>query len=348
MGASHGWIIISHSIPGGMGYSPTFSGNHSGGWHGEENLASQSELRRLESGMKNFTRSWGWFFIVTAVSLSKAEVQPKPEAGQKHCLWKVEGKTKPLYLLGSVHVLKSSDYPLDPVIETAYSNCSTIVFEADIGAMEEPGVAMKLMSKGMLPEGQTLASELSPEVYKAFTNYATEAGVPLLMIERFQPALAAMTIVVLEMQKLGLDPQEGVDKHFFSKMKDDSKQLVALETAEFQMSLLTDLTKEEGELVVKTTLKDIKKLKKELGDMIQAWKIGDTAKVEKFLNEATKEAPALYKKLLADRNERWMPKLEELLKGDKATFVVVGAGHLVGKDGVVELLRKKEWKVTQL
>jgi uncharacterized protein YbaP (TraB family) len=138
-----------------------------------------------------------------------------------------------------------------------------------------------------------------------------------------------------------------LDKHFHDKATEESKKIVPLETVDFQISLVTDFTKEEGELLMKSTLKDLATLEKDLGDMFKAWETGDADKLNKFLNEAMQEAPVIFKRLVTDRNRNWLPKIEELAKGKENAIVIVGAGHLVGPEGVVELLKKKGLKVTQ-
>jgi uncharacterized protein YbaP (TraB family) len=159
--------------------------------------------------------------------------------------------------------------------------------------------------------------------------------------------MAAISLVVLELKKLELDPEYGLDKHFFSRARESSKKVVPLETLDFQLSLLTDFTKEEGELLLKTTIRDMETMEKEFGELLQAWKTGDSGKLEKLLNEAKQEAPVIYKRLVTDRNRNWLPKLEELLRGKENAIAIVGAGHLVGTNGVVELLRTKGYRVTQ-
>ena len=159
--------------------------------------------------------------------------------------------------------------------------------------------------------------------------------------------MAAMTLEVLELQKLGVDPEHGLDKHFFDRARKDGKQIVPLETVDFQLDLITGFSKEDGESVMKATLKDLDNETKEYGVMVTAWQTGDTARLEKFLNEAMQDAPAIYKRLLTDRSQSWVPKIEGLSRSGTNAIVIVGAGHLVGKDGVVELLKKKGLKVTQ-
>ncbi len=290
----------------------------------------------------------GFMLLVAAVTAPPVSAQKTAApATARHSLWKVQSKNRTVYLLGSVHVLKAEDYPLPAVMESAYTNAAILVFETDMDAMEQPATQFKILSKAMLPEGETLAQQLSPAVYKQFTNHLHEAGLPVAMFEKLKPSLAALTLAVAEFQKLGLDPEYGIDKHFFGKGRKDGKQILPLETVEFQIGLVTDFTKEEGESLMKVTLDELNTTRKELDDLLRAWKTGDAVKLEKLLNEASRESPAIYKRLLTDRNERWVPQIEKLLNGDRNALVIVGAGHLVGDHGVVELLRKQGFRITQ-
>jgi len=265
----------------------------------------------------------------------------------QHSLWKVQGEHAVVYLLGSIHVLKKENYPLPAPIESAFTNAMVVAFETDMEAMHDPKVALKLASKGRLPAGETLQDHLPPEVYASFTNHLRVAHLPGVVFDQLTPVMAALSLVLMEMQRLGLDPEYGVDQHFFGRAKAEGKQIVPLESVDFQIGLLTALSKEEGELIVKTTLRDMEKLGSDLGDLLKAWQTGDAEGLDKFLHEAMREAPLIYKRLITERNRNWVSKIEELLRGDKRAIVIVGAGHLVGKEGVLELLKQKGYKVTQ-
>jgi uncharacterized protein YbaP (TraB family) len=297
--------------------------------------------------------------LVLVLGKSAVVAAPATSSSGKHPLWKVSSPTNSIYLLGSIHVLRKTDYPLPDVIESAFSNAPVAAFEADINEMQDPAVAIQMLTKCMLPEGETLADRLSPELYKAFTNkvsevsksltnQAGESAMALMMIDRFTPGMAATTLATVQLDKLHLDPKYGLDKQLYDRAKKDGKKTLALETVEFQLNLFTQLSKEEGEVFLKTTLTDMDKLEAELPEFIQAWKNGDPVQLEKLLDEATEQAPGLYKRLISDRNARWIPKIEDMLKQNNNSIVVVGTGHLVGKDNVVQLLAKKGYKVTQL
>ena len=288
--------------------------------------------------------------IVIASWLFAAGLQAQPAksaTAAKHSLWKVQSQQNALYLLGSVHLLKKEDYPLPASIEAAFSNATTAVFETDISQLEQPDQVMKLAVKGRLPEGQTLRGQLSPPVYAAFSNYLQKAGLPAPLFDSLTPAMAAISLVAIQIKKMDLDPDYGVDRHFFTLARKADKNIVPLETLDFQLDLLTSFSKEEGELLVKTTLKEIDTMEKELTDLLKAWQTGDSAKLEKLLNEAKQDAPVIYKRLVTDRNRQWLPKLEELARGKDNAIVIVGAGHLVGTNGIVELLKRKGYRLTQ-
>ncbi len=266
----------------------------------------------------------------------------------RHSLWKVQGQSNVVYLLGSIHLLKPENYPLAAPLESAFSNSPVAVFETDVEKMEDPQVQIKLMTKAQLPAGETLQQHLSAQTYAAFANQASQSGLPMEMLQSMKPAMAAMLLSIVELTKLGADPVNGVDKYFADRALKAGKQLIGLETVDFQIDLMTSFSPDEDEVVMTTSLKDLAKNKEKYADILAAWQTGDSAAIEKLLNEALQEAPSIFKRLLTDRNNSWVPKIEELLRGGKNAIVIVGVAHLVGDDGLVELLKKKGLQVTQL
>lgn len=278
--------------------------------------------------------------------LGAQEARPAAAAA-RHSLWKVEGGRGTVYLLGSVHLLKKEDYPLAATIEAAFTNSQIAVFETDVDKMQEPGAQSQIMSKAQLPEGETLQTDLTPRTYAAFTNHVAKAGLPPAMFDTLKPLIAATALEALDLLKLGVDPSYGMDVYFFNRATRDGKQIMTLETVDFQIDLVTGFSKAEAEPLMKAELKDMDNTQKDYAEVVKAWQTGDTEKLEKVLNDAMHESPAIFKRLVTDRSLSWIPKIEELARGKTNAIVIVGAGHLVGKDGVVELLRKKGLKVTQ-
>jgi uncharacterized protein YbaP (TraB family) len=269
-----------------------------------------------------------------------ATATPKP-------LWKIEGKRCTVYLLGSVHFLKKEHYPVAAPIEAAFERAKVVVFETDIEALEKPEMQMNLLSKSALPPGQSLSDQLSPKMYERLVKQLNETGLPVEAVKNLKPGMVAMTIAMVEMQKLGLDPKLGLDQHFYPRARKAGKEVIGLEEPQLQVDLITGFSKEEGEAILDSTLKDIHTLKEDLGKLIKSWETGDMKTLAGLLNQTLEEHPELYKRLLVERNKRWIPRIEELVRGDKDAIVIVGAAHLAGKQSVVEMLEKNGLKVVQ-
>jgi hypothetical protein len=265
----------------------------------------------------------------------------------RHSLWRLSGERATVYLLGSVHLFKGADYPLAAPIERAFTNAAIAAFETDIAELERRALQPETLARTMLSEGETFREQLSPRTYGLFTNCATEMGLPLFVLERLKPVMAAVALVELECKKQGFEPENGIDMHYYKLARKQGKSLLALESVDFQLDLLTSFSREENELLVKSTLEEIRTIREEFGDILKAWRSGDAAGLEKLLNSMAAEAPAVFKRLVSDRSERWAPKIEALSRGTNNAIVIVGAAHLVGKNGVVELLRRRGLRVDQ-
>ena len=295
-------------------------------------------------------------FLVTLLSIVALVVLPpgalraqqavKPAT--KHSLWKVEGRTNAMYLLGSIHFLKKDFYPLPQPIEDAYKQSQVVVFEADLGEMTSPEAQVKMLQSGQAPAGEKLKDVLSQETYAKLETHLKESGLPIAVFDPLRPWMVAVALVSAEIMKLGYNPEDGVDKYFYGKLKKDKKEMVALETLDFQMGLFTSLTKQEQDSMLRETLQEVSNFKTDLQGIIDAWKTGDTQALDKFMLDAMRDYPQLHKKLLIDRNKEWVDKLQKLHASGKTVFVVVGTAHLVGKESVVDLLNGKGLKTRQL
>jgi uncharacterized protein YbaP (TraB family) len=290
------------------------------------------------------------FSVVTLLAMPhgalRAQQAVKPQT--KHSLWKVEGRTNALYLFGSIHFLKKDFYPLPQPIEDAYKQSQVVVFEVNLDEMGSPESQLKMLQSGKQPEGQTLKDTLSKETYAKLEAHLSESGAPVILFDALRPWMVAVALIGSELMKLGFNPEEGVDKYFFGKAKKDKKEIVPLETLDFQLSFFTGLTKQEEDAMLRETLQEISNFKKDLQQIIDAWKTGDTKALEKLTLDAMRDYPQLHKKLLIDRNKQWVDKLQKLHASGKTVFVVVGAAHLVGKDSVIDLLNAKGVKTRQL
>ena len=263
----------------------------------------------------------------------------------KTSLWKVtaEGSERVIYLGGSIHILTEEDHPLPIAFETAYRACDELVLE--IATSKEPGSDTLALQKGMYGENGKISDDLSPEMFKKLVQYLKEAGLPKTAMDGFRPWMASMTISITEIMKLGGRPDLGVDTFFESKAIEDKKVISALETTEFQIGLFTNLSKEDQEKMLLSTLKEVANIEKDFPKMVKAWREGDDSMVEEIINESMVGSPNFREELLDKRNVNWAKKINDFMKGDRDKMVIVGAAHLVGEKGLVKLLRDAGLKV---
>jgi len=287
---------------------------------------------------------------VVAAILSVA-LASTPVFGQKpgnQFMWKVEGPGgSSAYLLGSLHVLTAEFYPLSATINKAFAESKTLVEEVDLDEMNDPMVMMAALSKAMLSDGRTLDQVIAPEVYAEVKKRAEAAGLPMMAIQRMKPWLVAITMMAPTLQAAGFKPELGIDKHFFDRAKDSGMKRQGLETMAFQLEQLDSMPAKLQEDLLKTTMEDLDKEVAGVKDMAQAWSFGNVAAMEKMTLAEMKEAPELYQRMLVQRNLNWIPHVEACIKQNSSCFIVVGAAHLVGPDGLPTLLEKKGYKVTQ-
>jgi uncharacterized protein YbaP (TraB family) len=288
-----------------------------------------------------------FFLFSLVVSTSLYSQQVEAAAPSKSCLWVVETTSTQVFLLGSLHVLKSSAYPLAAEIDRAYASSQRIVFETNLGAMMEPAIQARMIELGVYPEGQNLFQNISETTRKNLEKKLQELGIPLDYFSRFKPWFLAVSLATLELQRLGFNPLYGVDLHFYTKAKADEKELAYLETVEYQLNLLGKMNVQDQKSFLAQTLKDLDISAQLADDMMAAWQHGEADDLYEILFESFADHPGIEDRLLTRRNQDWLPQIEKMLKTPKITMVIVGAGHLIGPEGLVELLKQKGYDVKQ-
>lgn len=280
--------------------------------------------------------------VVFALALALAAASPS-------FLWKVTAPSgRSLYLAGSLHLLSSEYYPLAPAFEERFAEADLLVEELDMAEMTAPASQMLMLQRGMMPAGQTLESVLAPATLDAVKSKAAELGLPFAPLQLFKPWALALTLQGMEWQKAGYDANLGLDKHFYDKALERGLQVQGLETLAFQIGQFDGLSMPLQDRMLADSLKEMATTSTQVGDMARAWKAGDAAAIEKVVLADLKSEPQMYDRLLVARNRTWLPKLEALLARPKPAFVVVGAAHLVGPDGLLAAFRAKGYIVTQM
>jgi uncharacterized protein YbaP (TraB family) len=269
-------------------------------------------------------------------------------ASAKSFVWKVTSpKGAVLYLAGSVHLLSKDYYPLDAAFENAFNVSSTLVEELDMGEMLTPAAQMSMLQRGMLPAGQTLQSVISPETMTAVSKAITELGMPIAPLTQFKPWMLAITLQSLAWQKSGFDADLGLDKHFYDKAKAVNKRVRGLETLDFQITRFDGMTPALQDQMLRETVTELNTTKESFSHLADAWKVGDVGALESQILDDLRSQPEMYQRLLVDRNRTWLPTLESLA-GTPPAFVVVGAAHLLGTDGLLQMLQAKGYTIEQL
>ena len=291
-----------------------------------------------------------WARVRRSVSLAIAIALLAPIQAQapRNFLWKVSGRQSVIYLVGSIHLLTKDYYPLSPALDTAFKDSDLLVEEADLGELEAPASQLKLLTRGMLPAGQSLDKVVSPSTYALAAKRVADLGMPIEPLKRFKPWMLAMTLVEFEWQKAGFDASLGLDKHFHDRAKIEGKMVQGLETIDYQLALFDGMTMEQQDRMLTESLKDVDSERANVLELTDAWKAGDVATVERIVLGDAKDDPDMYQRLLVNRNRNWMPRLDAFFTRTGHTFVVVGAAHLVGPDGLITMLMAKGYKVDQL
>jgi uncharacterized protein YbaP (TraB family) len=300
---------------------------------------------------RNRLRTILFILCLTAILFVSAGLhaqQSKQTTSPKHCLWLVETpRNKAVFLLGSLHILKSDTYPLAKAINEAYSLSQKVVFETDLATMMEPAVLAKMMAMGLYPEGQSLFQNISDEMQSSLKKRMSDLGMPMEHFARFRPWFMAVTLTTLELQRLGYSPDYGIDVHFYGRAVSDQKEIGYLEPVDFQLDLLGKMNAQDQNAFLGQTLKDLDVAAQMADDMLKNWEKGDVDNLYAILFKSFEAYPQIENRLLHRRNIDWVKKIKAMMAEDKNIFIIVGAGHLIGPGSVVALLKEKGYKVRQ-
>ena len=262
-------------------------------------------------------------------------------------IWQVSNGKNTLYLGGTFHMLKPSDYPLPIEFENVYKKVNWLVFETDMDQLSSPEFQQKFLASMTLPTGQILADHLSAEAYAELIRYAANNQMDTAQLQRFKPQMIALIITLEELKKYGLTA-EGVDNYFGNKAKADSKMVTKLESIDDQIRYISTMGANNESGLILQTIEDMEELPKVLNAMTTAWRSGDdNGLFENGIKPMLEDYPKIYQSLLVERNNNWMGKIEKLLAHPEEKFILVGALHLIGQDGLLKKLKNRGYQVQQ-
>ena len=271
-----------------------------------------------------------------------------PPARAASCVWAIRGAHNTVYLAGSVHLLPAQDAALPAAFGRSYSDSARLVMELDLAKLDPLAAGSWMLEHGALPAGETLRSVVGEGRYLKVSAAAAGLGLPAEVLDTQEPWVVGIELADLEYVHLGLDPQQGVEEQLVRRAQADSKPTAGLETLDEELAGLAGLSRQDQLRLLDQTLDELKDSPAELEEIVGAWRRGDAVRLAALLSKEFRSFPALYRPLVSERNERWLPKIEALLKGSDNSLVVVGALHLVGEGGLLQLLRKDGFAPTQL
>ena len=251
-------------------------------------------------------------------------------------------------LLGSMHVLRPSDHPLPASVDALIDRAELIVMEIDLDDVDPAAQQRVILSTAMLPQGTVLKDVVSDDVYRLAGQRATEVGIDLALLERFEPWFLAITILDQGLRKLGFQGERGLEQYVLARSQRASKEIVGLETLEFQIGIFDSLPPDAQQAMLEQTLAELDEAETALAEMVAAWRNGELEDLIPELLDDFDDRPGLYETLGTKRTNAWVPALERMLADGRRHLVVVGALHLVGPDSVIELLDARGHDVERL
>jgi hypothetical protein len=256
--------------------------------------------------------------------------------------WRLAGSNGgEVALLGSIHVLRDSDYPLPATVDALYARADDLVMELDLDDLDASVLQSGLLAASVLPSGKTLRDVLDPEVYRLTEQHVGAVGMPIAALEHVEPWFIAIVLLDEGLRRQGFRADLGLEQYVLGKARKDRKAIAGLESVQAQIAIFHDLQPQSQQALLEQTLHEIDSAGGTLNELADAWRDGRLEELTGQLIGEFDDFPGLYDTLITDRNRRWVPEIERLLGDGRRHLVIVGAVHLVGKDGVIELLRAR-------
>lgn len=263
-------------------------------------------------------------------------------------VWVIEQGDAKTYFLGSIHLLPKDISWFGGKIEEIFDDTDEVVFEVNMTEERQTEAQAITMQNGMFPAGENLGNYLSNEELEEVNNNAIGLGIPPQALYLMQPWIVSISLSINAIKKEGWDPDSGVDKYIKTKAEERNIKISELETLEEQMATLWDHPIDVQKNMLLDTLEQLKDIRNITIEMVGSWAEGDVKKMQENFLDPMKEQPEIFKKLVIDRNNNWIPVIERLIESNKNTLIVAGAAHFIGEEGVINLLKQKGYNVKRV
>lgn len=263
--------------------------------------------------------------------------------------WRIAGKQGgEITLLGSMHVLRASDYPLPANIDKLFARADVLVMELDLDATDAATQQATILRAATLAPGTVLRDVVEPKVYQLAAQRTREIGIDLSLLERFEPWFLSIAILDQGMRKLGFEGERGIEQYLLRKSHEAGKPIIGLETLAFQIGIFDALPAASQQAMLEQTLNELDEADTAMAKLVTAWRDGELDTLSEGLLADFDAFPGLYEPLVKNRNAAWVGTLERYLNDGRRYLVVVGALHLVGRDNVIDMLKARGHKAVRL
>ncbi|MDB5536582.1 MAG: TraB/GumN family protein [Devosia sp.] len=280
--------------------------------------------------------------LAVATSLLAAAVP----ANAAPALWEVSDGDSKIWLFGSFHLLPPATEWRTDIFERTMAGADRVYFETDVGSAVQGAILAKAMAMGLNPLGTTLSSQLDTADATTLRSTITRLGLPVGTIQAMQPWLATNMISTAVIVALGYDPNSGVDIALQRELPRERKAY--FETSDEQLSFLASAPQEEQVGMLVDTLDKLDYLPGQLDAMVTAWAAGTPDVMADAFFDDLAGYDAFTQRLIFDRNQTWVAKIDTMLADNEQDLIVVGAGHLMGDGSLVDLLEKSGFSVKRL
>lgn len=265
---------------------------------------------------------------------------------EKNFLWQVTSKTTKVYLMGSIHLGSDDLYPLDGAIQEAYKESEVLALELNPLTIDQAELQNLVLSRGLYPGEETIADYVSEATLNRLKATLVQWNLDYTQLQKFKPWMLELILGLKDFERRGWDMEKGIDMYFIRQA--ENRFIVELETLEGQLGLLSErVGKNQEDDVLVAALDYLDRGEEHLAQMKTYWLSGDAEKMYDFLSQFLKQTE-FSKKILDDRNVAMVKKIKDFLKSNKIHFVVVGAGHLGGKQGILNLLEQEGYIIQQV
>ncbi|GGZ58879.1 TraB/GumN family protein [Lysobacter xinjiangensis] len=290
--------------------------------------------------------------LLLALPVSGSTPTPvRTDAPPVPLLWKVSDADNSVYLLGSFHLLRKSDYPLSADIDRAFDDAEALVFEIAPEELDDPGIAARMLQLATSNPASTIGQVLPTELREPLQRQARRLGVAPEQLDQFEPWFVDTTLVTLMAQRNGFAPEDGLDRHLMARARAAGKSASGLETVAQQLATLDGMPMDEQIDTLREFVEEGEGATARLEELHGAWRRADVPLLEQLTREDMADrTPVTYQRLNVDRNRAWIPRFEAMLAKPAGNDVlaVVGALHLLGDDGVVAMLKARGYRVDRV